>query len=229
MLVVGRHPLIGAALAARLGSEPGLAVVATANPPQALLVARALAPDVTVLDVVDGGTAAFELTRGLQGAVPGMRVVVVGEEDDRPSVCAAVSGGASAYVTRDQSVVSLVAVIKGVMRGETHIPPLLLTSVISRLRDRGSATGKNERKLSSLTSRERTVLELMVAGMDRDGIGRKLGLSLNTVRTHAQNCYAKLGVHSSLEAVHVAHRAGIRPTTLTAVSGSRSQVPTSIG
>ncbi len=204
-------------------------MVATANPQQALLAAQALRPDVVVLDVVEGGAIAFELTRSLRGAVPEMHVIVVGEEDDRRSVCASVSGGASAYVTREQSILSLVEVIKGVMCGETHIPPLLLTAVILRLRERGSERGAHQRRLDGLTSRERMVLELMVAGMDREGIGRKLGLSLNTVRTHAQNCYAKLGVHSSLEAVHVAHGAGMRPTTLTAVSGSRSSASTSMG
>ena len=204
-------------------------MVATTNPRQALFAAQALRPDVVVLDVVDSGGIAFELTRSLRDAVPEMKVVVVGEEDNRRSVCASVSGGASAYVTREQSADFLIEAIKGVMCGETHIPPLLLTAVIRRFQDRSPQRGEHQRKLDGLTSRERTVLELMVAGMDREAIGRKLGLSLNTVRTHAQNCYAKLGVHSSLEAVHVAHRAGMRPTMLAAVGSSRSRASTSMG
>lgn len=229
LLVVGRHPLFGGALSARLGAEGGLAVVATTNTHQALVAARALQPDVAVIDVVDGGAIAFDLTCSLREAVPQMQVVVVGDEDDGRSVCAAVSGGASAYVTYEQGVDSLVEAIKGVMCGETHIPPRLLTAVIRRLQARRPERGQHQRKLDSLTSRERMVLELMVAGMDRDAIGRKLELSLNTVRTHAQNCYAKLGVHSSLEAVHVAHRAGIRPTLLTAVSSGQPRASTSTG
>jgi DNA-binding NarL/FixJ family response regulator len=212
-----------------LAAEDGLAVVATTNPSQALVAAQALRPDVAVIDVVDGGAIAFDLTRSLREAVPEMQVVVVGEEDNRRGVCASVSGGASAYVTYEQGADSLVEAIRGVMCGETHIPPLLLTAVIRRLQDRRPERGQQQRALDGLTSRERTVLELMVAGMDRDAIGRKLGLRLNTVRTHAQNCYAKLGVHSSLEAVHVAHRAGIRPTFLTAVSSGYPRASTSMG
>ena len=52
----------------------------------------------------------------------------------------------------------------------------------------------------------------MVDGLDRPEIARRLVVSLNTVRTHTRNTLAKLGVHSSLEAVSVALRAGLRPT-----------------
>lgn len=204
-------------------------MVATTNHRQALVAAQALRPDVAVIEVGEGGAVAFDLTRSLREAVPEMQVVVVGEEDNGRSVCASVSGGASAYVTHEQGANSLVEAIRGVMCGETHIPPRLLTLVIRRLQDRRPERGQHQRKLDGLTSRERMVLELMVAGMDRDAIGRKLGLSLNTVRTHTQNCYTKLGVHSSLEAVHVAHRAGIRPTVLTAVSGGQLGTRTSMG
>lgn len=228
MLLVARHPLLGKAMAVRLAAEPGLTVVATTNPGESLMDAKALRPNVVVLDVVDTETITFELTRSLREQIPDVHVVVVGEEDNLRSACASVSGGASAYVTREQGVPALVTAIRGVMHGETHIPPRLLTAVIRRLQDRQPQRGQNQRKLDGLTSRERMVLELMVAGMDRESIGRKLGLSLNTVRTHAQHCYAKLGVHSSLEAVHMAHRAGIRPSLLTAVS-SRPRASTSMG
>jgi len=52
----------------------------------------------------------------------------------------------------------------------------------------------------------------MVRGYDRSSIARELYLSSNTVRTHTRNLLAKLDVHSSLEAVALALRAGIRPT-----------------
>ena len=55
------------------------------------------------------------------------------------------------------------------------------------------------------------VLECLVAGLDRESVAKQLRLTLNTVRTHVQNCYAKLGVHSSLEAVNVALLAGVAP------------------
>ena len=65
--------------------------------------------------------------------------------------------------------------------------------------------------VAGLTTREQEVLDLMVAGFDRPSIARQLGISVNTARTHSKNILGKLGVHSSLEAVSVALRAGMRP------------------
>ena len=67
-----------------------------------------------------------------------------------------------------------------------------------------------DEKLAGLTLREREILDRMAEGHDRAAIAMDLGISVNTVRTHAQNLLEKLGVHSTLEAVSVAHRASRR-------------------
>jgi DNA-binding CsgD family transcriptional regulator len=63
--------------------------------------------------------------------------------------------------------------------------------------------------LDYLTTREREVLELVANGLSGDQVGHVLGISANTVRTHVQNLMRKLGVRSRLEAVSLAHRAGL--------------------
>ena len=60
------------------------------------------------------------------------------------------------------------------------------------------------------------MLALLVAGLDRSAIGARLFLSPNTVRTHVQNVLRKLEVHSSIEAVGLALRHGVRPPPLDA-------------
>jgi DNA-binding NarL/FixJ family response regulator len=67
------------------------------------------------------------------------------------------------------------------------------------------------RLLGDLTPREREVLQCMVDGLSRAEIAARLALSANTVRTHAQNLLAKLDLHSALEAITLAMRAGMRP------------------
>jgi DNA-binding NarL/FixJ family response regulator len=67
---------------------------------------------------------------------------------------------------------------------------------------------EDDERLARLTPRERDVLACMMAGLDRARIARRMVLSTNTVRTHTQNVFAKLDVHSTLEAVSVALRAG---------------------
>jgi DNA-binding NarL/FixJ family response regulator len=97
-------------------------------------------------------------------------------------------------------------VIRGVRRGETWIPPALLTRVLGELMTLRDAMEAESGRLASLTTREREVLECLSAGMSRAEIGRRLFLSTNTVRTHVQNLMAKLDVHSSVAAVALAHR-----------------------
>lgn len=63
--------------------------------------------------------------------------------------------------------------------------------------------------LDHLTAREREVLELVANGLSGQQVGHVLGISANTVRTHVQNLMRKLGVRSRLEAVSLAHRAGL--------------------
>ena len=65
-----------------------------------------------------------------------------------------------------------------------------------------------------LSDRERDVLALMVAGLDRRQIADELMISFNTVRTHVKHVLSKLGAHSTVEAISVALRAGIRPPDL---------------
>jgi two-component system NarL family response regulator len=81
--------------------------------------------------------------------------------------------------------------------------------VLSDLRDQGDRNREFEALMRLLTPRERDVLACMVSGLDRASVARELGLSVDTVRTHTQNMFAKLHVHSVLEAVGLAVRAGV--------------------
>lgn len=70
-------------------------------------------------------------------------------------------------------------------------------------------TSDLERTLARLTAREAEVLRHLVAGLSADLIAARLGVSANTVRSHLQAVLSKLGVHSRLQAVAFAHRAGL--------------------
>lgn len=123
--------------------------------------------------------------------------------------CAAIRAGVRGWVPKDSSMQHLLAVIRGVQRGETWIPPRLLTRVLGELVTMRDGMEEDTGRLANLTAREREVLGCLSAGMSRAEIGRRLFLSTNTVRTHVQNLMIKLDVHSSVAAVALAHRAGL--------------------
>ncbi|MGF1431202.1 LuxR C-terminal-related transcriptional regulator [Kitasatospora sp. LaBMicrA B282] len=120
--------------------------------------------------------------------------------------CAAVRAGVRGWVPKDSSLQHLLAVIRGVQRGETWIPPRLLTRVLAELVTLRDDLEEDTGRLASLTAREREVLDCLSDGLSRAEIGRRLYLSTNTVRTHIQNLMVKLDVHSSVAAVALAHR-----------------------
>lgn len=160
-------------------------------------------------DVSQGGGIA--LVARLQADHPDLRTIVLAERDDATRAAAALQAGACGWVAKDSSLSRLLHVVRGVLKGETHLPPLLLTEVLEELTASRKHRSESERLVHSLTPREYEVLRCMVAGLGRKAVAERLYLSPHTVRTHMQNVLGKLGVHSTLAAVALARRAGVHP------------------
>ncbi|TQK45069.1 LuxR family two component transcriptional regulator [Streptomyces sp. SLBN-118] len=241
VLVVDDHRIFAESLAAALAAEPDVDVAAAGSGPAALrcleraavegrrfdvmlvdadlgtqpvpgagaVVARAV-PDNGEEGLVDG----ISLVGGVRSGQPAVRTVVLAEKDDPRRAALALQAGASGWVAKDCSLQRLLAVIRGVLRDETHLPPALLTGVLRELTAARKHRTESERLVESLTPREREVLRCMVAGLGRKAVAERLFLSPHTVRTHMQNVLGKLGVHSTLAAVALARRAGVGPVDL---------------
>ncbi|MEC4020126.1 helix-turn-helix transcriptional regulator [Streptomyces sp. H27-D2] len=169
---------------------------------------------VAIGGALDGVVDGISLVAGVRSGQPSVRTVVLAERDDSRRAAAALQAGASGWVAKDCSLSRLLAVIRGVLRDETHLPPALLTGVLRELTAARKHRTESERLVESLTPREREVLRCMVAGLGRKAVAERLFLSPHTVRTHMQNVLGKLGVHSTLAAVALARRAGVGPADL---------------
>ena len=165
--------------------------------------------------VLDG----LALVERIRAAYPGTRTVVLAERDDPVRAARALQAGASGWVAKDCSLSRLLAVVRGVLRDETHLPPALLTGVLRELTAARRHRTESEQLVESLTPREQEVLRCMVAGLGRKAVAERLFLSPHTVRTHMQNVLGKLGVHSTLAAVALARRAGVGPVELVPSAG----------
>jgi len=207
VLVVDDHRAFAGALAARLSAEPDVHVVAAVvGCAEALATLAAEHVDLALVDLTLGADDGLELVRAMRDRQPDLVVVMVTEVDDDAAATAAVRFGVSGWVLKHAPVEDLLRVLRGVLAGESWYPPRMLTGVLHRLVRPADEDGA----LGRLTPREREVLACMVDGLDRQGIAERLYLSSNTVRTHVQNMLSKLEVHSGLEAVAVAVRAGLR-------------------
>lgn len=198
------------AVAVRLQAEPDVRLVgsmASATSTEARLLSTEV--DVLVIDVELGDDSGLRVAaRALESDLE-LKVIVLTSHDDAEVALEALQLGVAGFITKDSSSDELVSAIRGAMRDETWVSPRVLTGVLRKLLFAPGPTDPEER-VASLTSREREVLERMVAGMSRADIASSLFLSPNTVRTHTQRLLAKLGVHSSLEAVAMAIKVGVR-------------------
>jgi DNA-binding NarL/FixJ family response regulator len=165
--------------------------------------------DVLVLGMSEADGFRPEDIEALRVDRPDLAVVVVSDAEDTDLFVTAFRAGARAWVSPAASVDELVRAIHGVARGQTHVPPALLTVLLESL-----LTGERTQKLaddalSVLSTREREILDCLATGMSRAQISVKYTLSPHTVRTHINRILTKLGVHTTLSAVSLARNAGL--------------------
>lgn len=208
LLVLDGYATFADAIASRLDAEPGIEATAVTTVDQARQVVGTRIVDGLLLDLDVDSYQGLQFAAEALRAQPALRIVVVTGAAHEGQIVDAIRLGVVGWVGKDEPVEHLLAVVRGALHGETWIPPRLLTGVIASLvaGDRRSAAGGE--LTAKLTSRERQILGLMVAGMSAQNIAAQLFLSRNTVRTHIQNLISKLGVHSAVAAVAVARRAG---------------------
>lgn len=192
------------ALAVRLGAEDDIEVVLVVYrqaPAPSLIVSRHA--DVVLLDGDLPSDAAIHLCAELSGLAGAPRIVMLSRNSEASRIADSVRAGAAAWVRKGESLAYLLQVIRGVATGEMWLPPTETGAVLRLLLQEQEEQRESDRLLASLTRREREVLACLADGAGRQDVAERLHLSANTVRTHQQNLMAKLGVHSTLQAVAV--------------------------
>src|SRR6266566_542965 len=195
-VIIDEERTFADALAIRLNTEDDLSVIAVAQPTVTTMGWHA---DIILLDVDLSGSIRF--CRTTSRAPSKTRVIMLSQTSEPSRIVTAIEAGAHAWVRKDESVEHLLRVLRGVARGETWLPPTETGNVLSLLLRQRDGREDGDRLLALLTPRERQVLACLAEGANRHQVAERLNLRANTVRTHLQNLMAKLGVHSTLEAV----------------------------
>ena len=213
VFIVDQHLAFREALTTRLQAEPDMEVVARAHSAEfapRVLVGRSA--DVILLDAELPNDSAIHFCSDMTRSGDPTRVVMLSATSQPERIVAAVRAGAAAWVGKDESIDHLLGVIRGVVRGDTWIPPRDLGAVLRLLIEDQEHRRDGDDLLTSVTRRERDVLFLLVEGAGRKEIAERLQLSANTVRTHLHSLMVKFGVHSTLEVVALARpRLGALP------------------
>ena len=193
VLLVDDHELFRAGLRSRLEQEDGLAPVGEAGTvEQAVVKARALQPDLVLLDLLMPRKSGYEAIPALKHVSPKSRILVISSQASPSSVRQALGAGAAGYLPKRASDQELVAAIRRVAAGDGYVDPDLGAKLV--VADGAPA-------LEPLSDRERDVLQLLALGYTNQEIGKRLYISVRTVDTHRAHIMRKLRLDTRAELV----------------------------
>lgn len=205
VLVVDDHDLVRMGITRMLGDVPGLSIVGEADSGEsAITQARALKPDVVLMDVRMPGIGGLEATRKLLQHDRSIRVIAVTACDEEPFPTRLMQAGAAGYVTKGAALEEMVSAIRKVAIGQRHISPDIAQLLLARMYDSSEAG-----PFDSLSEREMQIA-LMIVGCEKvQSISDKLHLSPKTVNTYRYRIFEKLNITSDVELTLLAVRHGM--------------------
>ena len=192
ILLADDHRLMRMGLAALINVQPDMEVVGEAEDgEEAVRLARALRPDVVIMDLMMPRLDGAEATRQILADRPATGVVVLSSFTTSADMARAVRDGARGAQAKEAPTEDLVAAVRAVARGGTAIAP-----EIRRFLD--------ENEFPVLTQRQTDILASVIRGLSNADIAKQFELSPISVKKHLSVVFAKIGAANRAEAVAIA-------------------------
>lgn len=202
VFIIDDHLVVREGLSRMLSSCGDIEIVGSAGSgEEGLRLARAVDPDVVLLDLSLPHMQGLEVLAELRKSESPPHVVVLTVHDDRELVLAAARLGADGYVLKQTSRDELAKAIRIAAAGGQYFCPAVTTLLTN--------DPQIERRIAGLGDRELQVLRLVAAGAENREIARLLHVSTETVKTHLANIYKKLDAAGRAHAVAIAIRKGL--------------------
>lgn len=206
LLMADDHRLVRQALRRYMDVTPDIEVVAEASTgDEVLQILRegGPAPDVVLMDIRMSGMDGLEAAAAIRDLYPDIRVVMLTALDDRRLVVEAVRAGVRGYVLKARDANELLQTIRLVAQGALVIDPELAPALTAEL------SGPRDRDIHPLTARETEILQLLAYGHTNRTVAEALYIAPDTVKTHIEHVFDKLGTRDRTAAVAEALRRGL--------------------
>ncbi len=206
IFLVDDHEVVRRGLAALFDGTDGLEVVGeAATASSAVERIKATEPDVVVLDVRLPDGSGVEVCREVRASQPSVSILILTSYSDDEAKLDTYLAGAQGYYLKEVDGPALIAAVHTVASGGSLWPE----GELERLQRELSSSSEDDR-LSSLTSQERRVLELIGLGMSNREIANEMFLAEKTVKNYASSIFAKLNVSRRTQAMAFSPRYGKR-------------------
>lgn len=204
------HPIVRQGLRTLLEGQPDYQIIGEAEDGlKAIALVEELKPDVLIVDVMMPGLNGLEVTKRSRQRVPQTQVVVLSMHSNEPYVLEALRSGATAYVLKATSTVSLLEAVRAAVNGQRYLSPPLTERAIESYIQKADAPSADVDGYKILTTREREVFQLAAEGVSNPDIAKRLSISPRTAETHRANIMRKLQLRSENELVRYAIQRGI--------------------
>ena len=198
VLIIEHQPLVRIGIGAILSEQPDIEIIAEASTAaEGFTLFTAHRPDVTVLSLRMPDSCAIDDVQNYFNYDRGARLIVLAERAGDAEISKALKQGVLGYITQDLEPAEFVQAIRAVAAGRKFIPANV-AGVLSE------NFGREE-----LTPTESNVLRMIVGGMSNKEIAFALDISENTVKSHVQNIFGKIGVSDRTSAATTAIRRGL--------------------
>ena len=198
ILCVDDHPLLREGIAALIGNQSDMELVAEAsNGREALELFRKHHPDVTLMDLQMPEMGGIDAMSAIRGEFPEARIIVLTTHAGDFQVTRALKAGARAYLLKGLLRSELLETIRAVHAGQKRLSTELAVEIAEHIAD------------DNLTPREIEVLRLVAGGNANKEIAARLCISEESVKSHMRNILSKLRANDRTHAVSIGLKRGI--------------------
>jgi len=198
ILSVDDHPLLREGIAALIGNQPDMELIAeAASGNEAIQQFRKHQPDVTLMDLRLPDMSGVDAMIAIRAEFPNARIIMLTTFEGDIQIQRALQTGARAYLLKSSPPKELIDTIRQVHAGKKRIPPEIASQLAEHMTD------------EALTNREVEVLQSIAGGNRNRDIANALFISEETVKVHIKHIMDKLGASDRTEAVAIGLRRGI--------------------
>jgi DNA-binding NarL/FixJ family response regulator len=208
ILLADDHTIVRKGLRSLIDSSQQFEVVCEAdNGHDAIEMVKQKNPDIVLMDISMPRLNGLEATRKIKKDSPDTKIIILTRHINEEYVFEMISIGASGYVLKKAAPQELIFALEAVSKDQNYFSPSISKIISDKINEKGAIPSSTPN--SSITAREREVLQLIAEGYTNQKIAETLYISAKTVANHRSNIKDKLDLNSTAELTKYAIKHGI--------------------